>query len=192
MASSQDIGIDLGTASVVIYGKGKGVVLNANQWAGNGFWDKAGIVYTAPEAQNVILKSGKIGTIAPAADIDAENCSVNETRVAIYKNGKKIWPKDAEFVAIKKGESVDFPEIELSLKKGDEILIEAYGAKPGGSISDANGNDWRNAVRMDPVIAVKADAEENPDTGVTVIPVVAAMLLASSATGLVVINRKRR
>ena len=28
MAANLDIGIDLGTASVVIYGKGKGVVLN--------------------------------------------------------------------------------------------------------------------------------------------------------------------
>ena len=43
MASSQDIGIDLGTASVVIYGKGKGVVLN----------EPAVIAYTR-DARNVI------------------------------------------------------------------------------------------------------------------------------------------
>lgn len=172
-----------------------GLVMNANQWAGNGFWDKAGIAYTAPSAQKVVLRAGKIKTISPAADFDAENCSKNEGRVAIYLNDKKIWPADADYVALKKGESVDFPELELTLNKGDVILIEAYGAKPGGAIGDENGNDWRNAVLLDPevfVLAPENGGQDSPSTGASAIPAVAALLVACGTAGITLVSRKRR
>jgi hypothetical protein len=97
---------------------------------------------------------------------------------------------------------VAFPEIALDLKKGDIILIEAYGAKRGGTITDAHGGGWQNHILMDPVIAMpvaddntnddNGSSEENPDTGVATLPVVAAMLATIGASGLVIVNRKRK
>ena len=169
-----------------------GVVLNANQWATGGpFWDKAGISYTSPKAQKVVLKAGDIKTISAGTETAL---STVEGRVAIYKNGAKIWPKDKDFVSVKQGVSVDFPELELTLKKGDVIVIEGYGAKVGGEINDDVGGSWENQILMDPVIFIPDDqsAGNNPGTGVSSLPLFIGALLCAGAAGAVVCARKRR
>ncbi|MBE6791952.1 MAG: SGNH/GDSL hydrolase family protein [Ruminococcaceae bacterium] len=132
-----------------------GVVLNANQWAdGGSWWDRAGIIFTAPADQDVILTSGDIKTISAGG---AGQLTTTEARVAIYLNGTKIWPADADYAAINRNTSVNFPELPLSLKKGDMIAIEGYGAVPGGKITDSVNSAWNNQVIMDPVIVVPDD-----------------------------------
>ena len=171
-----------------------GVVLNANQWATGVaplFWDKAGISYTSPKAQKVVLKAGDIKTISAGTETAL---STVEGRVAIYKNGAKIWPKDKDFVSVKQGVSVDFPELELNLKKGDVIVIEGYGAKVGGEITDDVGGSWENQILMDPVIFIPDDQTggDNPSTGVSSLPLFIGALLCVGAAGAVVSARKRR
>lgn len=169
-----------------------GVVLNANQWATGGpFWDKAGISYTSPKAQKVVLKAGDIKTISAGTE---NALSTVEGRVAIYKNGAKIWPKDKDFVSVKQGVTVDFPELELNLKKGDVIVIEGYGAKVGGEINDDVGGSWENQILMDPVIFIPDDQTggNNPGTGVSSLPLFVGALLCVGAAGAVVCARKRR
>ena len=171
-----------------------GVVLNANQWAAGGpYWDKAGIAYTAPKAQKVVLKAGDIKTISAWGE---DALAKTEGRVAIYKNGEKIWPANADYVSIKQGAAVDFPELELNLKKGDVIVIEGYGAMPGQDITANTDGEWQNQILMDPVIYVPDEsAGGNPggaDTGVSTLPAMAAMLACVTAAGIAVCTRKRR
>ena len=174
-----------------------GVILNANQWAAGGpYWDKSGVAYTAPKTQKVVLKAGDIKTISAAVEYDQGALSKTEGRVAIYKNGEKIWPANADYAAVQQGKSVDFPELELNLKKGDVIVIEGYGAMPGQEITGNVGGSWQNQILMDPVIYVPGEnAGGNPggaDTGVSALPAMAAMLTCAVAAGAAVCTRKRR
>ncbi len=132
-----------------------GVVLNANQWAsGSLYWDKAGVAYTAPYAHEAILKAGTIKTISAATGIDEGALSKTEGRVAIYKNDEKIWPENDDYVTVKKGQTVDFPSLQLKLEKGDVIVIEGYGAMPGEDITADTGGCWQNHILIDPVMEV--------------------------------------
>ncbi len=168
-----------------------GVVLNANQWATGGpFWDKAGISYTSPKAQKVVLRAGDIKTISAGTE---NALSTVEGRVAIYKNGAKVWPKDKDFISVKQGVSVDFPELELNLKKGDVIVIEGYGAKIGGEINDDVAGSWENHILMDPVIFIPEEQSGgSPETGASSLPLFIGAVLCAGAAGAVVCARKRR
>ena len=108
-----------------------GVILNANQWAAGGpYWDKSGVAYTAPKTQKVVLKAGDIKTISAAVEYDQGRCPKRKAGWLFTKT-EKIWPANADYAAVQQGKSVDFPELELNLKKGDVIVIEGYGAMPG-------------------------------------------------------------
>ena len=98
-----------------------------------------------------------------------------EGRVAIYLNDRKIWPKDADYAAVKQGESVDFPELALDLKKGDVILIEGYGAMPGEDITGDTGGEWQNQILLDPVICVQRE-DGAPEAGSSAVPALTALI----------------
>ncbi len=166
-----------------------GVLLNANQWANGGaYWDKAGIAYTAPEAQKVILRGGAIRTISAGNENALQK---TEGRVAIYLNDRKIWPKDADYAAVKQGESVDFPELALDLKKGDIILIEGYGAMPGEDITGDTGGEWQNQILLDPVICVQR-GDGVPEAGSSAAPALTAAFACAAAGAAVTVLRRRR
>ena len=132
-----------------------GVVLNANQWAsGSLYWDKAGVAYTAPYAHEAILKAGTIKTISAATATDEGALSKTEGRVAIYKNDEKIWPENDDYITVKKGQTVDFPSLQLKLEEGDVIVVEGYGAMPGEDITADTGGCWQNHILIDPVMEV--------------------------------------
>ena len=88
---------------------------------------------------------------------------------------------------------MDFPELELNLKKGDVIVIEGYGAKVGGEINDDVGGSWENQILMDPVIFIPEEQSGgSPGTGVSSLPLFIGALLCAGAAGAVVCARKRR
>ncbi|MBR7071160.1 MAG: hypothetical protein IKI29_03235 [Clostridia bacterium] len=182
-----------------------GVILNANMWADGvgGYWDKAVLAYVPSESQTIKLRGSaankKISNLVAADEKDPTqiltSLTVSEARVAIFIGEKKIWPTDKDYVIINANTSIDFPELELNLKKGDKLYIMSYGAMPGQEITGNMNSEWRNHVLMDPEVVVlshggNGGATSNK-TGAT-FPLFAVLgCVVVSAGALIVLGKKR-
>ena len=180
-----------------------GVVLCANQWADGGlYWDKSVLAYVPGESQTIKLRGSAANKkISNLVGVDEGNGSAmtslteTEGRVAIYIGDKKVWPTDKEFAVVNSTTSIDFPELELTLKKGDKLYIMAYGAVPGKEITENINGEWRNHILMDPEVVVlsrggNGGATANK-TGATT-PIFAVLCAAVVSAGAVVVLGKKR
>ncbi len=161
------------------------IILEANQWVKNDasgqWWDKAGVMYTAPRAGTITLSSGGDGKIKARDGELAEY----DGAVAIYHNDKKVWPLDAEFTKIRAGEDVDFPELTLTVKKGDKIVIAGWSEQPVG-----NGG-WKNGIMVNPQVQYQDGGSANTGEGGYIVYVWAMIALIVSS-GAVVVSYKKR
>ncbi|MBR7071476.1 MAG: dockerin type I repeat-containing protein [Clostridia bacterium] len=149
-------------------GDGYQVLLNANSYNTEYWWDMAGLQYKAPEDGDYVL------TCAILTPVFGENGSFTdaskmEGRVVVTLNGKKIWPADTEFSSVTQSKFPSFRPLKVSMKEGDVLRFESYGALIGGNGKE-NTNDmnykFKNQVVFSPTVAQIVDepwVEPDPD-----------------------------
>lgn len=129
----------------------KGVIFSVSAHATRPEDDWFSMTYTAPHGGTLSLSDLEGGMIASIASLgttaDGRNCKTlcvndgdkKQVKLAIYKNDKKIWPKDSDaFVFNANNYAVEFPKIKgINVEKGDKIHITFNGTSTGGNYSMA-------------------------------------------------------
>lgn len=126
------------------------VNLSSNQWGSTGWWDKAGLAFTAP-VDGVYYVT--CPTIKPAKDVNFANDG-HEGRVVLTKNDVKVWPTNAEFASVTKDNIPEFAPMAIEMKKGDVLRFETVSALIGAADLDNGGNYYNNGISMDPDITL--------------------------------------
>ncbi|MBR7070678.1 MAG: carboxypeptidase regulatory-like domain-containing protein [Clostridia bacterium] len=123
-----------------------GIVLLANQW-GDGFWyDMAAVSYTCLQDGNYLLSCP---VICPLND-DSLTAG-HEGRVTVTKNSEKIWPTNGDYATVSQTVQPVFEDMILTLKEGDIIRFQGFGALCGVAGS-ANDSYWQNHIFLTPSI----------------------------------------
>lgn len=129
----------------------KGVMFSVSQHATRTEDDWFSMTYTAPHGGVLNLSDldgGKIASIASfgttedgkdATTLCANDGDNKQVRLAIYKNDKKIWPKDTDYFVFKGNSyATDFPKLkDIEVEVGDKLHITFNGISTGGSYSMA-------------------------------------------------------
>lgn len=149
---------DLFGAQPCLFGKDNGVILLANQWGDDYWYDIAAVSFTCQRDGKYLLTCPII-----RAGYSDSLTDGHEGRLSLTKNGKRIWPLDKAFASVTQENSPEFEEMVLELKKGDIIRFQGYGGIIGNG-GTYNNSYWQNHIYLTPAIQpVYTSVEESED-----------------------------